>query len=256
MSYRIYADLGNMTLHWALFNAGRWLASDRISSGNGLADRCEQSLRQMLRRSGQTLDGCTGGLLCSSSPRRTDAVLQALQNRCCVSMAMLTADMLDDIPTAYHDRSQLGPDRLVNAAAVRAHSFCPAVVADVGSCVTVDLVDADGVLLGGAIAPGLPVMKAGLSAWTPHLGPALDAMIIPQQWHQPGRSTSECMALGVYTAVVAVTTRLCAAFAGQAEGARIILTGGDADWLHQATGFGDLVDEMLTLKGLHSLDRH
>ena len=42
----------------------------------------------------------------------------------------------------------------------------PAVVADVGSCVTVDYVDRDGVVVGGAIAPGLPLMKAVQAATT------------------------------------------------------------------------------------------
>ncbi len=257
MSCRIYADLGNMTLHWAVYADGQWLASEHISTGDGLTARCEQSLQNMLERAGRhAARQCSGGLMCSSSPAQTDALMQALQSHPELSLKAVTADMLAHIPTGYRERSQLGLDRIVNAAAVREMAVCPAIVADLGSCITVDLIDAQGALVGGAIAPGLPVMKAGLKAWTPHLQPALDAMSMPLDWRQPGRTTSECIALGVYTAVIAVTRQLCTAFAEQAEGAQIILTGGDAAWMHQTTGFGDRVDELLTLKGLQSLDRY
>jgi len=49
---------------------------------------------------------------------------------------------------------QLGADRLANAAAVRLHYAYPAIVIDLGTATTFDVVDAKGDYIGGVIAPG------------------------------------------------------------------------------------------------------
>ncbi len=254
MSFRVYADLGNMTLHWGIFRDGQWLAFSRISSSEALSDRCAASLNCMLKETGESLDSYSGGLLCSSSPRLTGEFLEGLKERLSIVLPEVSPEILAGVPTLYHNREQIGPDRLVNAAAVRAHYECPAIVADLGSCITVDLVDADGVLVGGAIAPGLPTMKAGLIAQTPHLQSALDEIAPPTDLASRGRSTVECISLGLYTSLIATTRDLCQNLAADLDQVRILLTGGDAAWVRSATGFGDVLDEILTLKGLQSLD--
>ncbi len=255
MSFRLYADLGNMTLHWGVFVEGEWLAVDRISAGDDLARCAVASLNAMLQDAHMTLDGCSGGLLCSSSPRLTPQLVAALKQHAGLALPELDEATSARVPTLYHDPRQIGRDRLANAAAVRAYHECPAIVADVGSCITVDLIDADGVLVGGAIAPGLPAMKAGLAAQTPHLGPALDALAPPIDFSTPGRSTEECIALGIYASLAAATRGLCEHLSRGLGDVPVLMTGGDAAWVQSVTGFADVVDGMLTLKGLQSLDR-
>ncbi len=255
MSFRLYADLGNMTLHWGIFRDGQWPACSRIPSAEALSERCAASLKCMLEEIGESLDSYGGGLLCSSSPRLTGQFLQGLRARLGIVLPEVTPEMLAGVPTLYHNRDQLGPDRLVNAAAVRAHYECPAIIADLGSCITVDLVDGDGVLVGGAIAPGLPTMKAGLMAQTPHLAPALEGLGPPADLTGPGRSTAACISLGLYTGLIATTRELCESFAAELPEAQTVLTGGDAAWVRSASGLGEVLDEALTLKGLETLDR-
>lgn len=262
MSWRLYADLGNMTLHWAIFRDADscdadCLARDRISSTQELAQSCAPSLNAMLEQAGETLADYAGGLLCSSNPALTPDFISALEHSTGITLPELTPAMTAHIPTSYYDRSQLGPDRLVNATAVSAHYECPAVVADLGSCITVDLINDEGVLVGGAIAPGLPIIFAGLAAQTPHLVPALDKLEPPADLTEPGRSTEECLALGIYTTLLAATLSLCTHFSFELPSAPIILTGGDALWLDLTADFADVLDETLTLKGLQTLDlRH
>ena len=69
----------------------------------------------------------------------------------------------------YRDPSETGPDRLAAAAAAHAVAGGAAVVVDVGSAVTVDAVDDDGVFLGGTIGPGRSALVAGLRGAAPAL---------------------------------------------------------------------------------------
>ncbi len=260
MSWRLYADLGNATLHWGIFRDtdsrdAECLAHDRISATPEELDQCcAPSLDAMLQEAGETIADYAGGLLCSSNPALTPDFISALQHYTGITLPELTPAMTAHIPTSYYDRTQLGPDRLVNAAAVIAHYECPAVVADLGSCITVDLINDEGVLVGGAIAPGLPVMFAGIMAQTPHLAPSLQKVEPPMDLTEPGRSTAECLSLGIYTTLFGATVSLCAHFSFDLPSAAIVLTGGDALYVHAMSDFGDALDETLTLKGLATLD--
>lgn len=49
---------------------------------------------------------------------------------------------------------QAGADRICNAAGVRAHYSYPAIVIDLGTATTFDVIDANGDYVGGVIAPG------------------------------------------------------------------------------------------------------
>ena len=136
MTFRVYADLGNMTLHWGIFRDGQWLAFSRISSSEALTDQRAASLNCMLEETGESLDSYSGGLLCSSSPRLTGEFLEGLKEQLNIVLPEVSPETLAGVPTLYHNREQIGPDRLVNAAAVRAHYKCPALVVDRGSCIT------------------------------------------------------------------------------------------------------------------------
>ena len=257
MSFRLYADLGNTTLHWAIHVpdvASCWAATARVACGEDFVRRCGVSMRAMLAQAGQRAEDYAGGLACSSNPRADEQLHEAVGECLGGQIDMLTHETAATVRTGYVDSTQIGLDRLANVAGLAGLVALPAVVADVGSCITVDLVDAEGVLVGGAIAPGLPVMKAGMAARTPHLQAALDALQPPADMAEPGRTTQECIALGLYGALSATPAALAEGFSRGRGRVSKVLTGGDAAWVQSCTGWADLVDELLTLRGLHTLD--
>jgi len=257
MSFRLYADLGNTTLHWAIHvpdAASCWAATARVACSEDFVRRCGVSMQAMLEQAGQREEEYAGGLACSSNPR-ADVQLQDAVRVCLGGQIdMLTHETAAAVRTGYVDSTQIGLDRLANAAGLAGLTALPAVVADVGSCITVDFIDAEGVLVGGAIAPGLPVMKAGMAARTPHLQAALDALRPPVSMTEPGRTTQDCIALGLYRALSATPAALADGFSRGRGRVSKVLTGGDAAWVQSCTGWADLVDELLTLRGLHTLD--
>jgi type III pantothenate kinase len=106
----------------------------------------------------------------------------------------------DDLPlhVAVDEPAKVGIDRLAAAAAANLlrQPDHAAVVIDCGTAVTVDLVSAGGVFLGGAILPGATLMARGLADGTsklPHVA-ALEHSLPPPM---PGRSTAEAIAAGI-----------------------------------------------------------
>ena len=74
---------------------------------------------------------------------------------------------------AYAQPRRLGVDRFLALLALAARSTAqPALVVGVGTALTIDLLDADGLHRGGRIAPSPALMRAALHAQVPALPPA------------------------------------------------------------------------------------
>jgi len=122
----------------------------------------------------------------------------------------------------------VGIDRLLDAVAVNRvrQSDRPAVVVDVGSAITVDLVSASGAFLGGAIAPGITMSARALHTFTDLL-PLVETADLATPPLALGRSTLAAMRSGLFWGAVGtireLSARLCAGLDRPAE---IYLTGG------------------------------
>ncbi len=134
-------------------------------------------------------------------------------------------DLPCPLPTRYADAKTLGVDRWVTAlAAHREHGA--AIVIDCGTAITIDAVDAKGTFLGGAIAPGLRAMAAGLAAAANSL-PAFDAS---RPVSVPATSSPAAVDAGVVLAFAGAVDRLVADLRSTLSGSvPVLITGGDAE---------------------------
>ncbi len=136
----------------------------------------------------------------------------------------------DDLPIAVtlERPDMVGIDRLLDAVAanrLRAAAR-PAVVVDVGTAITVDLVSADGAFRGGAIVPGI-----GMSARAMHEFTDLLPMIEMSELSTPppaiGAETTAAMRSGLYWSAVGAIRELVGRFSKDFDGEpEIFLTGG------------------------------
>jgi len=147
-----------------------------------------------------------------------------------------------------------GVDRLVTA---RAALPGPAVIVDAGTAVTVDVVDADGVFLGGFIAPGPATGLDGLV----RAAPALPSLAGTPVDIAPGVETEGALSAGAWGLVVGGVDRLVeACFArldqeGAGAGAQAVVhaTGGwGAPWAAASryAARGVRTDEALAHRGV------
>jgi type III pantothenate kinase len=150
-----------------------------------------------------------------------------------------------------------GHDRLVNAfAAARLHGT-PAIVVDLGTATTFDVVGATERFLGGAIAPGVGLGIDALTTRTaqlPRVPLALPSTAI-------GTNTLEAIQSGTVLGHVGMVEYLLAAITaslpGDSPSPKVILTGGLAAHPWAATIHGvTAIDPLLTLRGLALLHAH
>jgi type III pantothenate kinase len=122
----------------------------------------------------------------------------------------------------------VGIDRLLDAVAVNRlrQPDRPAVVVDVGSAITVDLVSPEGAFLGGAIAPGIGMSARAMHAFTDAL-PLIEASELIAPPPALGVSTTTAMRSGLFWGAVGtireLIARLPCSFDRPAE---VFLTGG------------------------------
>lgn len=137
-----------------------------------------------------------------------------------------------------------GQDRLAAALAV-----CPgpAIVIDAGTALTVDLVDGQGVFLGGFIAPGPQAALEGLS----RAGSALPSLEPGSCSISPGLDTRSAMQAGAWGMVLGGTDRLVGAARQVLPEARLVATGGwSRAWVAQTTHAAVALDEPLVHRGI------
>ncbi len=101
-----------------------------------------------------------------------------------------------DIPIEfdYKTPETLGSDRL--AAAIGANQLYPrenVAIIDLGTCLTLDLVDANGIYQGGLISPGIDMRLKAMNEYTS----GLPLVNFNDKITYPGKSTEESMQVGV-----------------------------------------------------------
>ncbi len=102
-----------------------------------------------------------------------------------------------------------GIDRLVDAVAVNRlrEPGRAAVIVDVGTAITVDLVAADGAFLGGSILPGLAISARALNEFTDLL-PLIDVSELSEPPPALGTATEEAMRSGLFWGTVGAIRQL------------------------------------------------
>lgn len=142
----------------------------------------------------------------------------------------------------------VGQDRLLCAIGAYAMSRQACVVVDLGTALTVDFVDGEGVFHGGAIAPGLAMMLRSMHEQTDALPLAEYALPGPEDHF--GKNTTDAMRLGVTGMVCGAVRWLAERYALHYEAyPRIIATGGDIGVL-EADGLVEAFVPDLQLHGI------
>ena len=165
------------------------------------------------------------------------AVLEALTARCRrISTARTQASFRsprgfaaarsDTVRIAYAEPRKLGADRFLALLGAHAQGEGASLICGVGTALTVDLLDADGLHRGGLIAPSPTLMREALHARAPQLpehgGDTLDF----------AADTEDALASGCDGAALALIERsLASATAKLGQRPRLLLHGGGADAL-------------------------
>ncbi len=194
-----------------------------------------------------------GVAFCSVVPAATPRLRQVLATALPgLPVFQLTAACELGVPITYPRPTEIGQDRLANAAGARSLATGAAVVIDLGTAVTFDIITGHGGYEGGIIAPGLAVMRAYLHERTAQL-PLLDDSLALDG--AIGRSTVEAMRIGMVVGFHGMIQALLDAVLAElaARGGpmpAVFATGGDAGRLLGRLRPPAQIVPDLTLRGL------
>jgi type III pantothenate kinase len=162
VSQILVIDVGNSRMKWAMRGPSGWTARGAVANQDigSLAVRDWQTLERPARAVGVNVAG---------EAARVRVEGQLARWRLPVEWLAATAEA-GGVRNRYEVPSQLGPDRWASLVAARrravaANESVPrgCIVANVGTAVTIDALDGDGVFRGGLILPGIELMLRALA---------------------------------------------------------------------------------------------
>jgi len=157
-----------------------------------------------------------------------------------------------DLPLAVDLKrpDMVGVDRLLDAVAANhlRTSDRPAVVVDVGTAITVDLVSAEGAFRGGAILPGIAMSARAMHEFTDLL-PLVEISELGAPPLVLGTATVEAMRSGLFWGAVGAIRQLIERLAGD-DDPQVFLTGGAGPAVAELLGRSARHVPHLTLAGI------
>ena len=144
--------------------------------------------------------------------------------------------------------AEVGADRIVNSVAAFHKYGGPCIVVDLGTATSFDVISKQGEFLGGAIAPGLGIAADALFSRAARLM----RVDIRRPEKVIGSNTIETLQIGLYYGYLGLIDGILERMLKElgAE-TRVVATGGLANLLAQDSRFISIVDDWLTLEGLH-----
>lgn len=224
---------------------GHWRISTQVPR---TADEYTYLLRGMLRDSGFGEVAFRRAVLGSVVPAANDVLVPTLERL--VKGDVLTVDATSALPIrlAVDEPRSVGADRVVNTLAAREMYGRDTIAVDLGTATTYDCITADGVFVGGVIAPGV---SAGLE-WLGRRTAKLPRVEFLPPEAVIGTRTETCIRSGIFYGVIdgidGMVQRIRAEW-GRPD-ALVVATGGYAPLVGPHTRTVETVEPFLTLYGL------
>jgi type III pantothenate kinase len=245
----IAIDSGNTNIVFAVYDGMTPKAEWRSSSdAKRTADEYGVWLSQLMKLEGLEPDDITDAIIATVVPE-TLFSLKELCRKYFEAEPMIVGDAGIDlgVDVLLSEPTEVGADRLVNAASAHRRFGGPLIVIDFGTATTFDVVDADGNYYGGVIAPGINLSLDAL-----HMAAAkLPRIAVQRPEAVIGKRTVPAMMSGVYWGYVGLieglVNRIRAEFGTDMK---VVATGGLAPLFSEATDIIEHLDPELTLRGL------
>ena len=163
-------DIGNSHIFGGVFDHNTILLRFRLSSCLMTADELGMLLKTVLRDNAYNPDLLQAIAICSVVPQLKYVLHQACEQYFAITPYYLCSDMHMDLYIQYDMPQELGIDRIANSiAAIQLYPNQPLIVIDYGTAMTFNVINAEQQYLGGAIMPGMRLMRDALSNHTAQL---------------------------------------------------------------------------------------
>jgi type III pantothenate kinase len=241
-------DVGNTQTHVGAFDGEQLIehwrfSTDRQSTGDELA----VVIHNLLALRGIGFDQIHGEAVSSVVPRLVSEYRYMFERYLDREALILGPGTKTGMPILLENPHELGPDRLANAIAGYDQYGGPCVVVDFGTAINYDVVSAAGEYLGGIISPGIEISIEALTSRAARL----TRIDITEPRSLIGKSTEAAVQAGIVYGFAAQVDGICGRLRLElGPELTTVATGGLASVIVGFTESIDVVDDLLTLKGL------
>jgi type III pantothenate kinase len=241
-------DVGNTQTHVGAFDGSELVEHWRFSTDReATGDEIAIIIIGLLRLRGIEFSDVDAEAISSVVPRLVPEYRQMFARYLDREALIVGPGTKTGMPIRLDNPRELGADRLVNAVAGYDHCRDACVIVDFDTAITYDAVSNSGEYLGGIIAPGIEISIEALTSRAARL-PKVD---IEPPRALIGKSTESSMQSGIVYGFAGQVDGICRRLRKElGEGITTIATGGLASVIVDFTETIDLVDDLLTLKGL------
>jgi type III pantothenate kinase len=149
----------------------------------------------------------------------------------------------------YQTPNTLGLDRVVACLGARTLTKNNTLVVDIGTCITLDLIDKSGMFRGGNISPGPKLRFQAMHNFTA----ALPLEELKKEVSVVGRSTAEALQNGVYNGILYEIEGTYQQLSQKYPDLQLVLTGGYTSYFDNRLKQGIFAEPNLVLIGLNSI---
>lgn len=249
-------DIGNTRTHCALVSAPAAKARRRLSESDFELSNCAEfdsaEFAKAFSSASPALEcGADAVAWCSVVPKYAAELSDCLRARAVASMQLTWEN--SPLRLDMKAPAQVGQDRIAAALGAGLIFDPPYITVDMGTAVTIDLVDASGAYAGGAIAPGMHAFAQYLSeraAQLPKINPAMADYSL-----NIGKDTVEAMYVGCAKGFCRLADGIISDiegefFGGQSAAGKTVFTGGSVGLLPKKWLAGRRIELNLTQLGL------
>ncbi|MBA3449920.1 MAG: type III pantothenate kinase [Chloroflexia bacterium] len=243
------AEVGNTNTTFGLFGeSGELVTAYRLSTERErMPDEWFALLAALLDSDRHTLATVDGVIISSVVPSVTTWLVEMTRVRLQIDPIVVSGDLDVGLALDVEEPRQLGADRIVDCVAAFARFGGPAIIIDLGTATTFDVIGSDGTYKGGAIAAGVGTSLKALAGNAAQLFNV--ELMMPDR--VIGRNTADQLRAGIVAGHLAMLEGMIARTRAElGEDAAVILTGGLAPLFTGRSPLFDHYDPDLTLNGL------
>jgi type III pantothenate kinase len=241
-------DVGNTGVKLGVFEGDKLRATWRMATSlSRMADEYASLLLTLLEHQGIKPQDIESVAMGSVVPPMVGTLKELFQRYFEITPFVVESGVKTGVRIRMDNPKEVGADRIINAAAARQLYGAPAIIVDLGTATTFDVLSAEGDYIGGCIAPGLITGAEALFARASKL-PRVE---LTRPKRAIGSNTVTAMQSGIIFGYVGLIEGIVARLHAEIGApARVIATGGFAEIMAKETATIDTVDSNLTLMGL------
>ncbi len=242
-------DVGNTNTVLGVFSQKELKHNWRVETNrNKTEDEYGMLIKSLLFHEGISFSDITGIIISSVVP----PIMVALERMCKkyfhINALIVGPGIKTGLNIKYENPREVGADRIVNAVAGIAEYGSPLIIVDFGTATTYCYINKEKQYMGGAIAPGISISTEALYSKAAKL-PRIE-IVRPEKII--GKNTVSAMQAGIIFGYVGQVEGIVVRMKQESgTNPKVIATGGLASLISNESNVIDIIDPLLTLKGLY-----